>query len=492
MLSKEELRKLDKEELVNLTFDLFAICENLTTQVKELQKEVKELQKEVHELKEEVKRLKVPKNSSNSSLAPSQDLYKLRNQSLREKSTKKTGGQFGHKGATLLMSINPNEIIEHLPDGKCPKCGKNHSVELSRLAEKRQVIDIPIIKASVIEHQIFESVCSCGYIRTGSFPVNVTAPVQYGNNVIAFVAYLSTRQYIPYSRLSELVKSFTNISMSQGTVYNLLNKAADIVLPIYNGIKSEVENANTVGGDETGVKVKNEQYWAWTWQTILATFIVIVKSRGFQTINAIFPNGFPNSVYVSDSLSAQLKTVAKYHQLCLAHLLRELKYFNDISPHNWVNEMKALLIRAILLKKSMTLEQYSQPLKERTDILEDFKILINFELPDKTSKILPFQKRLKKRHDQVFNFLFYPDVPYDNNGSERAIRNIKVKQKVSGSFRSERGAEMFAILRSVFDTHIKNGVNPFGTLQFAINLANQKKEFLANRLILKKEIRLLN
>ena len=129
----------------------------------------------------------------------------------------------------------------------------------------------------------------------------------------------------------------------------------------------------------------------------------------------------------------------------------------------------------------MTEQQYAEPLAERTEILKEFGILINQTLPDKVSKIFPFQKRLKKRQHQVFNFLFYPDVLYANNGSERAIRNIKVKQKVSGSFRSERGSEIFTLLRSLFDTTIKKGGNPFETIRFAVNLAACKNEFQAVR-----------
>ena len=159
-----------------------------------------------------------------------------------------------------------------------------------------------------------------------------------------------------------------------------------------------------------------------------------------------------------------------------------LLYFEQIFHHKWVIDMKVLLKSAIVLKNTMTPEKYTEQLKERTAILQKFEILINQSLPDKVSKIIPFQKRLKKRQHQVFNFLFHPDVPYDNNGSEQAIRNIKVKQKVSGSFRSERGSEIFAILRSVFDTTIKKGGNPFETIRFAVNLAACKNEFQINRL----------
>jgi len=287
MVSKEELRKLDKEQLVDLVYGLIIMVDKLTA--------------EVQDLREEVKRLKTPKNSGNSSLPPSHDLFRFKNQSLREKSNKKSGGQPGHKGETLLMSPNPDKTIIHRPISKCPQCGKVHTNESGYIIGKRQVIDIPIIKASIIEHQILQTTCNCGYVSTGDFPADVTAPVQYGNNLIALTAYLSSRQYVPYSRLSELLSSITNISMSEGTIFNILNKAANIVLPIYQGIKEEVENATTVGGDESGVKVKNENYWAWTWQTLLATYIVITKSRGFITVDKIFPNGFPNSTFVSDA-----------------------------------------------------------------------------------------------------------------------------------------------------------------------------------------------
>lgn len=466
MVSKEELRKLNKEKLVGLVYDLLIKVDKLTT--------------EVRELREEVKTLKTKKNSGNSSLPPSGDLFRFKNQSLREQSGKKSGGQPGHKGETLLISPNPDKIIEHRPNPKCPQCGKVHADDSSHIIGARQVIDIPFINASVVEHQIYQSTCTCGHVSSGNFPVGVTAPVQYGNNLIALTAYLSSRQYVPYARLSELIKSITNISMSEGTIFNLLNKAANIVMPIYDGIKEEISKATTVGGDESGVKVKKANFWAWTWQTLQATYIVISKTRGFSTIEQTFPDGFPNATYVSDSLSAQLKTVAKHHQLCLAHLLRELNYFEQIYKHKWVTDMKELLKRAIKLKQTITIEQYTEPIEERTAILKEFNILINQPLPDTVPKIFPFQKRLLKRKGQVFNFLFYPDVPYDNNGSERAIRNVKVKQKVSGSFRSERGAEIFAILRSVIDTIIKKGGNPFESIRFAIDVAACKREFLTN------------
>ncbi len=269
--------------------------------------------------------------------------------------------------------------------------------------------------------------------------------------------------------------------MSEGTIFNMLQKASDAVTPLYNSIKEEIANATCVGGDETGVKVNNQKYWAWTWQNTLATYIAITGNRGFETVTKTFPKGFPNATYVSDSLSTQLKTKAKSHQLCLAHLLRELTYFQEIYQHPWPTQMIALLQKAIALKKTMTLGQYTEQCRERDELLLEFEELIDQQLPANVPKIFPFLKRLVKRRYEIFTFLFYPEVPSDNNGSERAIRNIKVKQKVSGGFRSERGAEIFAVLRSVFDTIIKRGGNPFENIRFALNVSRCKQAFLMSQ-----------
>ena len=470
MVSKESLRKLSKEDLVDMCYNLTIMVDKLTIQVQVLQKEVDELKK------------RKPKNSSNSSLPPSKDLFRLKNQSLRKKSDRKSGGQPGHKGETLQMSETPDETIHHMPDAICPFCGKTHDPESAEAITKRQVIDIPVVKAKVTEHLVYSTKCTCGKTSTGTFPADVVAPVQYGKNLTAFTAYLSTRQYVPFSRLSELVERITGISMSQGTIYNLLNKTTNAVLPIYNSIKEDILKAHAVGGDETGLKVQKRNHWAWVWQTVRETYIVVSKNRGFATIQNTFPDGLPNAIYVSDSLSAQLKTATKSNQLCLAHILRELNYFIEQYQSQWAIEMKQLLQNAIGLKHKMTLDQYTEPLKARSEILQDFKLLIQQQLPEEIPKLRALQKRLIKHEYHMFNFLFYPDVPSDNNGSERAIRNVKVKQKVSGHFRSERGAEMYAILQSVFDTFIKRGADPYRQISFAINLAASKNAFQYNRL----------
>ena len=329
MADREVLKKISKDELIDIIFKLSST--------------INQLIKEVNGLKEEVRILKVPKNSGNSSFPSSRDLYQVKNKSLREKSNRLSGGQHGHKGETLQQSKTPDQVINHLPNQECSCCGRIHYADNLTLKGKRQVIDIPPIQANIIEHRVFQRECSCGHISKGQFPAEATAPVQYGSNLTTLVAYLSTRQYVPYGRIPELIRSITNISMSEGTIFNMLDRTANYLLPIYHGIKSDIEKASSVGSDESGAKVQMEKYWAWVWQTLTETYITIAPSRGFVTIANEFPNGFPQATLVSDSLSAQLKTPAFLHQLCLSHLMRELNSFIELYNDKWTVQMKALL-----------------------------------------------------------------------------------------------------------------------------------------------------
>ncbi len=455
MIKRETLEPLEKEDIINI----FVEFSN------RIEKEMQLLRDDIKDLKEENRQLMNQQNSRNSSRPPSQDLGKVPKQkSLRKSSGKKPGGQPGHKGQTLKQVSNPDNIIAHKPSNICPACGKVHNPGEYVLHSKRQVVDIPPIKATVTEHQLYQVQCKCGHVSTEDFPSGVNAPIQYGSNLTSFVSYLNTRQYIPYQRIPELLKCISNISISEGTVFNMLNRVADRLYPIYENIKEDIANSKVVGSDETGTNVKSDKYWTWTWQTATETFITVSPTRGFAAIENEFPKGFPNAVLVSDSLSAQLKTDAHRHQLCLAHLLRELNAFIEVTNNSWPVQLKELFLKAINLKRDLPQYQYSQPIKMRDEILREFQKLLDSPPKIKLKKLIAFHKRMVKWKNSVFTFLFFHEVPFDNNGSERAIRNIKVKQKVSGGFRSENGADIFATIRSVIDTWIKRDYNVFETL----------------------------
>lgn len=436
----------------------------LKKQVTQLTAQVSGMRKIIEALQEEIRLLRNGKNSGTSHTPPSHQIGRSNAKSLREKTDRKTGGQPGHEGTTLQMKEVPDETINHLPD-YCNDCGEDLQQAVSFFKESRQEVIIPPIQVRYVEHLSHSKVCTkCGKVCTGTLPPHLKAPIQYGHSVGALVSYLSVYQHVPYQRIKVLLKDIFGLSISEGSIDNLLERTAQKALPLYNIIQQKIQQSEVVGSDETGASVAGKKGWFHTWQTTTLTFIVSSLNRGYKTIEQYFPDGFPLSVYVSDCWAAQLKVAAFLHQLCIAHLLRELRSFEDALACKWSIAMKQLLQDAIALKKQLTPQDY---LKTQASVIAMEERLAELLKEDHTAshkKVKAFSKRLIKNRDSILTFLYHPKVPPDNNASEQAIRNVKVKTKVSSQFRSEDGARRFAILRSVIDTTIKNTQNVFEAL----------------------------
>lgn len=427
--------------------------------IAELETKVVHLESIIVQLLEKIEQFMHPKNSRNSSVPPSKDGNRpLKNQSLRTNSGKKVGGQKGHKGSTLEMTKTPDIIVNHQP-AFCGFCSKDLSETAAELISCRQVVDIPPIKPEYTEHRIYKKTCSCGHCNTSDFPIQIKTSISYGPNIQATIAYLHTRQYLPFERMSEFFADFCNLPISQGTICNLLQRFAQKATPAYELIAAKIKQQKVVGADETGIKVNGKKGWFWAWQNRFMTFIAFSNNRGFATIEDNFAKGFMNAVLVHDCWSSHFKTPCKTHQLCIAHLLRELVFFEQKYQSKWATNFKKMLSEALELKKNLTPNQYLTPIKQRTQILETLNELLQEIVPKNQKELNAFHKRITKYQDFVFAFLHYYEVPPDNNGAERAIRNVKVKQKISGQFKTENGAQIYAVIRSVTDTCIKNGQN---------------------------------
>jgi transposase len=435
-----------------------------------LKVQVSELVTIVETLKEEIRLLRNGKNSGTSHTPPSHQISRPNAKSLRAKTDRKSGGQHGHEGFTLKIKEVPDETISYIPQ-YCNSCGEDLQQTASIFKERRQEVIIPSIEARYVEHRSYSKACTqCGKICTGALPAHLNAPIQYGGSVGALVSYLSVYQYIPYQRITVLLKDLFGLQISQGSIDNLLERMTQKALPFYNTIQQKIQQSEVVGSDETGASCAGKKGWFHTWQTTALTFIAASLNRGYQTIAQYFPDGFPLSVYVSDCWAAQLKVVAFLHQLCTAHLLRELRNFEEALCCKWSSDMKELLQDAITLKKQLTPQDYLQTPSAVIQMQQRLTQLLLYDHCASHSKVQAFFKRLIKNKNSILTFLHHPNVPPDNNGSEQAIRNVKVKTKVSGQFRSLRGATRFAILRSVIDTTIKNTQNVFDALALLANL----------------------
>jgi transposase len=425
----------------------------------ELEAKVIRLESLVEKLLDKIDNLTHRKNSRNSSISPSNDQNRpLKTMSLRVKQGKKVGGQLGHEGSTLELVENPDIIIEHKPDF-CNQCGEDLSDEPATFIQRRQVVDIPPIIPEFTEHRIFEKICTCGHHTKATFPNNVNSPISYGANIQATAAYMHTRQYLPFERMSEFFSDVCNLEISQGTLCSLLKRFAQKAQPAYELIAQKIENAIVVGGDETGAKVNGKKGWFWAFQNKVVTYITFSNNRGTATINENFPNGFINAIIVHDCWRSYFQINCKTHQICIPHLLRELLFFEERYQSQWAINLKELLLEALELKRNLTSIEYLNPILQRDNIIERLSVLLLNSVPKNRKDLAAFHKRILKYKQYVFTFLFHQEVPPDNNASERAIRNVKVKQKVSGQFKTQDGAQSYAIIRSVTDTCIKNGQN---------------------------------
>jgi len=432
--------------------------------------QVSELIKMVSALQEEIRLLRNGKNSGTSNTPPSHQIGRSNTQNFRIKTNRKPGGQSGHEGNTLKIKEFPDKTIDYIPQ-YCHDCGFDLGETAAILKASRQEVIIPPVQALYVEHRSYGKVCAhCGKVCTGTTPVHLKGPIQYGAGIEVLVSYLSVYQHIPYYRITVLMKDLFGLPISEGTVDNLLKRTAQKALPLYNTIRERVQQSHVVGSDETGSRFGGKKGWFHVWQTTGLTFIVASMNRGYQTIKEYFADGFPLTVYVSDCWAAQLKVAALAHQLCIAHLLRELRNFEDALACQWSRAMKQLLQDAIALKKQMQPQDYLAPTETITKLEQRFAELLQTDHRTSHKKVQAFVKRLKKNRNSVFTFLHHPKVPPDNNGSERAVRNVKVKTKISGLFRTEDGANRFAIIRSVIDTSIKNTNNVFQAISLLVNL----------------------
>jgi transposase len=433
---------------------------------------------EIQKLKEQI-----AKNSRNSSKAPSSDgLKKPQPKSLREKGQRKTGGQRGHKGKTLCMVSDPSEILRHGLE-TCPECQHDLSASAVERLEKRQVFDIPPVQMQVTEHQAEVKTCACcGKVVKAVFPKGVENSVQYGTVLKAQIAYLSTYQLLPTARLVELIADFYGQSLSEDTVLGVLADLSDAVQPSLEAIKSALLSADLLHCDETGMRVGTKTQWLHVLSNPKLTYYAIHAKRGQVALVQIglvpeFKGRLLHDAFASYWVFEQCQ-----HALCNAHILRELRFLHEEQAQLWAAELKNLLLS---MKKAVetaqpcgnlaaeSLESFTQSYREL--LAQGWQANPPPEAPLepkrgrlKQSTAQNLLQRLGKYQAAVLAFIHDFRVPFDNNLAERDLRMMKVKQKISGAFRTWTGAETFAKLRSYISTARKQGLNALDAIRSAL------------------------
>jgi transposase len=413
-------------------------------------------------------------NSSNSGKPPSSDGLKkpARVRSLRERSSRKTGGQKGHKGETLRQTAEPDQVVDHHPSS-CAECGSSLDPETSVGYSARQVFDLPSPQPLVVtEHRAHDCRCSaCGAKTRAPFPDGVNAPVQYGARITAFVIYLLHYQLLPEDRLVELMADLFGVKLAAATIARMSRVCAERVRGFVETIRDLVAGAPVKHMDETGFRIGGKTQWLHVASTAVLTFYRVCAKRGSLLANVA-------GIVVHDHWKPYYTMQGVLHALCNAHHLRELKALVEIEKEDWARKMQRLLRRAC--HAANLARERGVPLKPR--LIKCFERCYDAILaeglvfheaqpplamkeggkrrgraPRRTGHNLLL--RLLTRKEDALRFLRDPGVPFTNNQAERDGRMMKLRQKISGGFRSLEGATDFATVRSFFSTAKKQGWN---------------------------------
>ncbi len=436
----------------------------------ELERRIAELESQVQALVAENQRLqaelskyrKPPKDSSNSSIPPSQDPYR-KAYSKREKSKRPAGGQEGHAGHHHPFA--EPDIIEPCFPEQCDHCGQGQLLPLEGYRQTCQEVGLPELKPVVTEYRQCLGLCQkCGKTSRGRFPKHMRAPVQIEQSVSGVIGYLKQVGHMSHERIAHLFKDLFGLSVSRGFVDNRLQALTAQHRQTYEAIGKALPTEAVVGSDETRHRINGENHYFWVFQTNRLSYFVGNVSRGFEVVENIFGKQF-EGVWVSDRLGSQLKIQAK-HQLCLAHLIRNLQYAIDAEKPEWAEKVQTLLREAIHFRKkqgqafdpvnNQDVFRQCQAFRDRLEIL--------FQKPPPESEAKKLFGSLVGRQNQIFLFLSDPQVPHDNNGSERALRQPVIHRKVLGGFRSDQGSKCQDVLLSIIETAKKQSLNVIDVL----------------------------
>ncbi len=446
-----------------------------------LWRHIQVLQKQVEALGARVAELegRLSKDSHNSSKPPSSDALAKKPQSLRQASGLRPGGQPGHKGTTLKRVAVPDRVVRHDPSASCDRCGQTLALADAVVSpDRRQVFDLPPLRLEVTEHQVSCVRCGCGQWHRGAFPEGVDQPVQYGPTIKAAAVYLTQYQLLPVERTSAVLGDLCGLPMSPGTIQACIAAAQRTLTPAVTLIAAAVTAAPVAHFDETGQRVAGRLRWLHAASTADLTWYGAHDKRGRQAMDAFGILPAFSGIAVHDGW-ASYKDYACEHALCNAHHLRELTYLAETVDQAWPQQLIDLLCAAKTdtdqareTQIALSLEQ-QQRHRERYDALlaegERLHPRIAPSRPGRRGRVKQSTAtnllgRLRDHADDVLRFLYDPRVPFDNNQAERDIRMPKLKQKVSGCFRTPEGADAFCINRSYLATLRKQGRDLFQAL----------------------------
>ena len=452
--------------------ELAALVAHQTALIEQLRAEVTALRAENAELTR-----RLGQNSRNSSKPPSSDspFAKSAPRSLRRRSGRQPGGQPGHPGSTLALVADPDERVRHEP-GPCAGCGRDLADAPEVGVERRQVFDLPPLTVRVTEHQLIARRCGCGVTTCGAAPAGVSAPVQYGPRVTAIILYLYVGQFLSKKRTAAALAELFSTPVSDATVAAMTRRAAAGLGEFCDVVAERIIAAEVAGFDETGLRVAGRLHWVHCARTDKYTLITCHAKRGREGIDDAGVLGRFRGTAVHDAWAPYDTYLDAEHQLCCAHALRELQAVADAAGPDagwcWATQAAdALVAMQRLVAEAVTAARDAVDAGALAEQVHRYRSAVQIGITQTAArsdavmrKHHALARRLRDREDDYLRFTRDWRIPPDNNGSERDIRMIKLRQKISGCLRTLAGARQFCAIRSYLSTAAKHGLHFFETL----------------------------
>jgi hypothetical protein len=457
------------------------VLEEQAAAIGELRAGIAALAAEVAELRRQLGR-----NSGNSSMAPSADDLPGRtppaSKPKRGKGGRRPGGQPGAPGSHLAWSERPDERVPHFPAGACA-CGADLAAAADLgVAASHQIVDVPPETATVTQHDLHEVACGCGRVHRALPPAGAGAAgtVSYGLALQAWCVYLIAAHAIPVHRCAEIIEALTGAEPSPGFVHSMIGRAAAAVAEANRAIRCLIILAHVVSADETPIRAgpgpKTRKRYLLVACTNLLTYYFL-GDRSLKTFRAfVFPD-MGGSVVVHDRYQNYDAIPGLIHQLCAAHILRDLAAAAETCPDaHWpVQITQALqgLIHAANTARTQSLPAI--PGEAAAPLIHAFRhgVLLGLsQIPRRPGRKQDpgrdLLECLRDRQDDVLRFTTDLRIPPTSNQAERDVRPAKTQQKISGRLRSEQATRDRYAIRGYISTAAKHGAHVLTAIHDAL------------------------
>jgi transposase len=399
------------------------------------------------------------KTPDNSSLPPSKGQKPNRPEKAKRSGPRQ--GSLGRKGGGRALVPHPDETVTAKVPA-CGHCGADLTDAHQVLRSRYDHIDLPVVRPLVTRVERYAGHCPCcGGITLAPVPVGLEDGSPFSTNIVALAIYLRFTHAISYRRLTQMFLHLYTLRISEGALDAMLRRAKPWFDSAVAAILARLRRSRIVGCDETAVRVDGRTHWNWVFQNDQVVIHVVRDSRAAGVVTEVMAGHRP-IIWVSDLYGAQ-QGHADLWQVCLAHQLRDCQFAIEAGDTVFAPRMKALLLRAVVLAR----RRHSLAESTRRSYLRrlDHDLNAIMALVPENRHAMRLRKRYGKVRNSLFTFLTHPEVPPDNNGSERELRPTATYRKGTGGFRSQWGADLFVAIRSVVGTAARRGLDAYHAIR---------------------------